>query len=75
MLAFQRDFRSLFAVLKEIHTTKQLWREKANGLLAKQAHEAQNSNATAKNPLGESFTEYRQSSINPGKKGGKYNNK
>lgn len=36
MLAYQRDFRSLFMVLKEIYGTKEAWRTRALGLLAQQ---------------------------------------
>ena len=34
MLAYQRDFRALFQVLKEIHGTKEAWRQRALSLLA-----------------------------------------
>ena len=34
MLAYQRDFRALFAVLKEIYTMKEAWRGRALDLLA-----------------------------------------
>ena len=37
MLAYQRDFRALFQVLREIYGTKEAWRTRALKMLAQQS--------------------------------------
>ena len=66
MLKFQRDFKSLFEALKEIHELKEMWRERANGMMDKQYADQQarkgaagGAGASATNPLGDEFTEFR----------------
>ena len=36
MLAFQRDFKALFALLRQIHLTKEEWRGRAMAYLTQQ---------------------------------------
>ena len=40
MIAFQRDFKALFQLLREIHQTKEAWRTRALGFLAQKAEAA-----------------------------------
>ena len=75
MLAYQRDFKALFQLLKEIHATKEAWRSRALSLLAKQEQQRQENNAPlgSNQLLGDGFTEYRHKSH--AKASGKYNNR
>lgn len=60
MLAYQRDFRSLFQVLKEIFGTKEAWRARALSLLGKQlSSKPQQIYGNARNALGDGFAEQR----------------
>lgn len=52
-MAFQRDFKALFALLRQIHLTKEEWRGRAMAYLTQQQVSSKS------NFMGNEFMEYR----------------